>query len=237
MFSRVLMTALAAGALAGVFLFAGHMAKTTPLILQAEVYEDAGPSHAHETNAPSHSHAPAAPEAGAKPETEEWGPADGFERSAYTLLVDVVTAIGFAFLLVGAIVMSGRDINWRSGLIWGLCGYAAFFAAPSFGLAPELPGMQAAELEARQIWWIGTALATAGGLAFIFFGPSRAMTAIGALLIVLPHLIGAPAHDIQPGGVPAELAAEFAIATSVITGLFWLLLGGLTGYFYQRFES
>jgi cobalt transporter subunit CbtA len=230
MFSRVLMTALAAGVLAGLFLFAAHMAKTTPLIVHAEVYENAAPSEA--------AHAPVAAPAGeAKAEPEEWGPEDGFERSAYTLLADLLAAIGLAFLLVGAMALSGRDVDWRSGLIWGLCGYAAVFFNPAFGLAPELPGMQAAELQARQIWWLGTAIVTAGGLALIFFGQRHAMTAIGALLIVLPHLIGAPAHEIHPGGVPAELAAEFAIATSVITGLFWLLLGGLTGYFYQRFES
>lgn len=235
MFSRVLMTALAAGVVAGVFLFAAHMVKTTPLILHAEVYENAAPAEtAHATTPATEDTAPAAE---AKAEPEEWGPDDGFERSAYTLLADLLAAIGFAFLLVGAITMSGRDIGWRSGLVWGLCGYAAFFVNPSFGLAPELPGMQAAELQARQIWWIGTAIATAGGLALIFFGQKRALTAIGALLIVLPHLIGAPAHEIRPGGVPAELAAEFAIATSVITGLFWLLLGGMTGYFYKKFES
>ncbi|PPR76535.1 MAG: hypothetical protein CFH05_00088, partial [Alphaproteobacteria bacterium MarineAlpha3_Bin4] len=44
------MTALISGALAGVFVFASHMVKTTPLILLAEVFENAelAESHAHE---------------------------------------------------------------------------------------------------------------------------------------------------------------------------------------------
>ena len=62
------------------------------------------------------------------------------------------------------------------------------------------------------------------------------MKGLGVVLIVLPHAVGAPAHEIGTGGVPAEMAAEFAIATLVVTGLFWALLGGLTGYFYNRFE-
>jgi predicted cobalt transporter CbtA len=63
------------------------------------------------------------------------------------------------------------------------------------------------------------------------------MMAIGIMLIVIPHLIGAPVHEIQSGVLPAELAAEFVAATMVVTGLFWLLLGGLAGHFYRRFEN
>ncbi|MFP6748983.1 MAG: CbtA family protein, partial [Alphaproteobacteria bacterium] len=170
-------------------------------------------------------------------ETEEWGPADGIERSAFTLLADVLTSIGLAFILAGAIALSGREVDWRHGMIWGLCGFAAFFASPSLGLAPELPGMQAAELAARQIWWISTVILTAGGLAMLFLAGGREIKAVGIMLIVAPHFIADPAHEVHPGGVPAELAAEFVVATLVISGLFWLLLGGLTGHFYRRFAS
>ena len=228
MFSRILLTALVAGALAGVFIFAAHMVKTTPLILHAEVYENAGSPDAHKE---------AVSAVETKSETEEWAPGDGFERGAYTLLTDLLVSIGFAFVLVGAIALSGREVDWRRGMIWGLCGFAAFFASPSFGLAPELPGMQAADLQARQIWWIGTVSLTAGGLALLFFADRRAIKAIGIMLIVIPHLIGAPVHEIQPGSLPAEVAAEFVAVTLVVTGLFWLLLGGLTGHFYRRFEN
>lgn len=238
MFGQIIKTALTAGALASVFLFAAHMVKTSPLIVHAEVYEGAGPSHAPETATPAgHAHEAAAPAEGAKAEAEEWGPADGFERSFYTFLADLLTSCGFAFLLVAAIAMSGRNVDWRSGMVWGLCGFAAFFAAPSLGLAPELPGMQAADLHARQIWWVSTVVLTAGGLALLFLSKKGLYMAIGALLILTPHLIGAPAHQVQPGALPAELAAEFVAATMVISGLFWLLLGGLSGHFYGRYAS
>lgn len=228
MFGRIILTALAAGLISGVFVWGAHMVKTTPLILAAEVYED---------QAAGHQPTPAFPEQApaAQPE-EEWAPADGIERGAFTLLMDALTGIGFAFLLAGAISLSGRPIDWRRGVLWGLSGFAAFFAAPSFGLAPELPGMQAGDLGARQAWWLATAAATAAGLGLIALQPKTAIKALGAGLIVLPHLVGAPHPEFAPGNVPAEMAAEFAIATLVVTGLFWALLGGLTGYFYNRFE-
>ena len=37
-------------------------------------------------------------------------------------------------------------------------------------------------------------------------------------------------------GVPAELAAEFAIASLAVAAAFWLLLGGVSGWLYRRFE-
>jgi len=40
----------------------------------------------------------------------------------------------------------------------------------------------------------------------------------------------------EPGNVPAELAARFAVASLVVSGLFWMVLGGFAGYFYDRFQ-
>ncbi len=221
MFGRIILTALAAGLISGVFVWGAHMVKTTPLILAAEVYENSAPS------------APSAPQA-----EEEWAPEDGTERSLYTLLADVITSIGFAFLLVGAISLSGREIDWRRGILWGVSGFAAVYLSPSLGLAPELPGMQAADLSARQAWWLGTAVATAAGLALVALQRKPVLRGLGLVLIVLPHIIGAPHHTGGTGGgVPAELASEFAVASLAVTGLFWVVLGGLTGYFYNRFEQ
>ena len=229
MMIRIVMSALLAGALAGVVVFAGHMWKTTPLIVHAEVYEGGGEAAAASQGeaAAGHSHG----------EAKEWGAADGFERNAFTLLSDVITAIGFAFVLIGAMALSGRETGWRRGIIWGLCGYAAFYLSPAFGLSPELPGMAAADLTARQAWWLGTAAATGLALALIFFAEGVLWKVAAAVLLVVPHVIGAPHPEIEPGGVPAELAAQSAVATLVVTGLCWMALGGLSGYFFERFEE
>ena len=229
MFGRIFLTALAAGVLSGIFIWGAHSIKTTPLILAAEVYENAP--------APATVDTPGQQQQEATGQGDgEWAPADGFERSAFTLLLDVLTSIGFAFLLTGVIAFSGRHVDWRRGIVWGLCGFAAFFVSPSLGLAPELPGMQAAELSARQAWWLSTVAAAIAGLALIALQPRVGLKWVGAGLIIVPHLVGAPHPEIAPGALPAELAAQFAATTLVVTGLFWMVLGGLTGYFYNRFE-
>jgi len=226
---RIVMAALLAGALAGCAAFVLQMWQTTPLIQHAEIFETGeAPAAGHGEGQAAHSHDHGGAAAG--------GDGD-FSRHALSLLADVITAIGFGFVLVGAMALSGREVGWRGGIIWGLCGYAAFYMAPAFGMAPELPGMVAAELGERQTWWLSTAAATAVALALIFFADGVIWKAVAALLLVVPHAIGAPHPVMEPGNVPAELAAQFAVASLVVTGLFWMVLGGFGGYFYHRFQQ
>ncbi len=145
-----------------------------------------------------------------------------------------MTAIGFALLLVTASELGGGLSGWRQGVFWGLAGYAVFTLAPGLGLPPELPGMPAADLVARQLWWIGTALATAAGLALLVFRRSLAWTVLGIGLIVAPHLVGAPKPDSFETAVPEGLLHDFVVAVAVTSLLFWVLLGGMAGYFRAR---
>ena len=232
-----LTVALLAGISAGLVGWGVHMLGTTPLILQAEVYENAGEAaapavateatqHSHDANTAEHHH-----DAGA------WAPADGWERNLYTLGADVVTGVGFAFLLTAAIVFFGKGADWRRGLLWGLAGFACFSLAPSFGLPPELPGTEAAPLLERQLWWIGTAIATAAGL----FAAARLRDvygyAIAVILIALPHIIGAPRPEVASGLAPAELEHKFILIAVASSLAFWLVLGVLTGAFFKRYAN
>ena len=117
-----------------------------------------GGSLSRSQSAPGATAAPTMPRAGQpRPRTAThrrttmtaWAPADGFERSAFTALANVVTAIGFALLLVTASELSGGLTGWRQGVFWGLAGFAVFTLAPGLGLPPELPGMPAADLGRR----------------------------------------------------------------------------------------
>jgi cobalt transporter subunit CbtA len=237
---RIFLTvALLAGIGAGVVSWAVHMVGTTPLILDAEVYENGGgaeePAAAATAEATAHTHGAGAAEH--EHDAEAWGPADGWERNLYTLGADIVTGVGFAFLLTAAIVFFGKGADWRRGLLWGLAGFACFTLAPSLGLPPELPGTEAAPLLDRQLWWIGTAVATAVGL----FAAARLRNvygyAIAVVLIAAPHVIGAPQPETPGGLAPEELEHKFilvAIATSLV---FWLVLGVLTGAFFKRYAN
>ena len=228
-FRNVVFIAAIAGLVAGVALALMQAYATVPLILKAEVYEEAGGGHHHD-HAAVESAAPgdetAAP---AEEEHEAWEPADGFERFAYTVLSNVVTGIGFALILVAASELAGGIGNWRQGVFWGLAGFSVFTLAPGLGLPPELPAMPAANLVARQVWWVATVLATAAGLALIAFRKSLPLTLLAVALIVAPHIVGAPQPDSFETPIPEGLHHQFVVAVTVTNLLFWLVLGAAAG--------
>jgi cobalt transporter subunit CbtA len=211
-FRPLILAGALAGLIVGIVLTGAQQIGTVPLILQGETYEHAEEDHS-------------------------WQPAEGFERNAYTALFNVVEWIGFGFMLTGAQILARRRIGWHEGLLWGLAGFATFVLAPGLGLPPELPGVPAAPLEPRQIWWIGTAAATAAGLWLIVFQRKPWAALIAIALIAAPHLIGAPHLDKIETDVPEYLSHRFIVAVTLTTLLSWSLLGGLTGYFYGRFEK
>lgn len=241
LFAAALLAALCAGLItAGLQHF-----RVTPLILHAETFEgEGGHSHGEDAAATAeHEHAEGTPEhshdavAATAAEPEEWAPQDGFERTAYTTLATVLAAAGFA-LVIGAISMfAGVPITFANGFIWGIAGFLTFSLAPAYGLAPELPGMPAADLVARQIWWTGTALAT--GAACLLLAKTRAgwAFAVAIALVAIPHIVGAPVAPDEPSGVPAHLATEFAAITLGTSLVFWLVLGTVFGKLNDVFAT
>ncbi|HEY0526920.1 MAG TPA: CbtA family protein [Stellaceae bacterium] len=242
---RVLFAGIIAGVAAGCVVTLLQMVKLTPLILAAEVFEDAAPHNhaaadAATTSAPGAGHS--GHEHGAAVATgagTEWQPADGLERTAFTLLANIIVGAGFGLLLSGAFAMreaaGGRAPDARQGVLWGLAGFAAFALAPSFGLPPELPGSHAADLPLRQAWWLATAVGTAGGLALLVFTQHLGWRIAGIVLIAAPHIVGAPHPAVHAAGTaPPELAAAFAAASLVTAALFWTVLGSLNGWLYRK---
>lgn len=220
---NVVFVAALAGLLAGLVLTAMQVYATVPLILQAETFESAGGGH--------HGDAAAPEEAGA----EAWAPADGMERNLYTALAAIVTGIGFGLLLVAASEFAGGIAGWRQGLVWGFAGFAVFNLAPGLGLPPELPAMPAADLVARQVWWVATVAGTAAGLALIAFRVSALWAVVGVALIVAPHLVGAPQPVSHESPVPADLHHRFVVVVTVTNLVFWLVLGAAVGALRPRF--
>jgi cobalt transporter subunit CbtA len=227
-FRRIAAAGLGAGFIVGLVIALLQQFTLVPIIRQAEVYEQAAhdgkPLAASESDHSLHGvdAASAVLEARGK-------------RFALTVFFTIGLAVGYGLLLTGAVAVSGRMISGPIGLLWGIGGFATFALAPSLGLAPELPGAAAADLLARQAWWIGCAVATASGLALLVFGSRGWAVTVGVALLAAPHLIGAP----YPGGhavgsAPPELAAEFAASSLVIAAVFWSLLGWTAGTLYSR---
>ena len=232
MIGRVILAALLAGIVAGLFYGAIQQVRLTPLILEAEKYENAGSSHSHNPAAVTES--TAAPAAETTDAEEPWAPADGLERTLFTFLASIVAGAGFAAILAGVSLLSGVRITPGNGLLWGIAGFLAFHLAPAASLPPELPGMPAGDLVARQIWWIGTVAAT--GIAIWLFIQREAMWAKVAaiVLVAIPHIIGAPQPPTHESGVPAGLSAEFAANTLAVAAVLWLMVGGFLGFAMNR---
>lgn len=228
LFRTILFVAVLSGIGAGLTGAAIQLFSVVPLVLKAEIYEGGD-----DASAAVHEHA----EAGVHiHDGEEWSPTDGFERNAFTVVAMMLTGFGFALLMMTASELTGGLSGWRAGLYWGLAGFAVFTLAPGLGLPPELPAMPAADLQDRQIWWVGTAAATAAGLALMVYGRTPWFAGVGLALIVLPQLIGAPQPVSYASPIPEDLHHEFVVAAVTASLIFWVSLGLLAGMLRPRLD-
>lgn len=247
MITRMLAGGVLAGFAAGLFAALLHFAFVQKLILLGEQYEsgalvhfqsgdaaaagrsaDAGAAdHSHATGEAAHSHAPA----------EEGG---SFKRNALTVMFTALIYASYGILLVAGFALAehfGIRVAARDGLLWGIAGFAAFQLAPAMGLAPELPGTVAANLGARQVWWLGTVLATATGLGLLAYGRSLLTAVIAGALLAAPHVIGAPELGQFYGVAPPEVGAAFAANVLGVGLATWAVLGWLAGRLWSNSAS
>ncbi|MDB5657498.1 MAG: hypothetical protein JWS10_113 [Cypionkella sp.] len=256
MIKHMLTSALIAGFAAGLLAALLHFAFVQKLILLGEEYETGALVHfngvAVAAHADDHDHATteapaadlAATEAPAATETDghshEHAAAEegsAFSRNALTSLFFGLAYVGYGLVLVAGYGLAqafGNVVTLREGLLWGIAGYAAFQLAPAMGLEPELPGTMAADLAARQIWWVGTAICTAGGLALLGYGRGVASVVGAVALLAIPHVIGAPELESYSGVAPPELASTFAARTLGVGLIVWSALGALSGWIWSR---
>jgi cobalt transporter subunit CbtA len=240
-FRSIVFSAVVAGCLVGAAVTAAQLFSTVPLILKAETYERGSTDAAAKTAPAAHEHADRQPADHQHVDhdhgSDAWEPKDGWQRYSFTAAANILTAIGFALLLSGIYALRGQPVSWHEGVLWGLAGFAVFTIAPGLGLPPEPPGVPAAALEARQIWWIATAAATAAGLGLFVFKRTVWAAVLGFCLIVAPHVIGAPQLADRHTDVPEALSHQFAVAVTLTSFLFWVLLGSLTSVAYRRFSA
>ncbi len=233
MFRSIVFASCLVGLLTGFVVTGLQLVVTVPVIHEAETYE--GGEHTHEQQTGTGEET-AAGSGGVfaglyrslyafQHAESEWEPKDGWQRSAYTLVANILTAIAFSLLLLAAFSLR-PGIQWTEGLLWGIGGYATFFVLPALGLPPEIPGSFAADLVPRQGWWLLTVSCSGAGLALIILKRQWAWKIAGAILVLAPHLIGAPQPGIHGGTAPAHLAEAFIWRTAFVNAIFWLLLGG-----------
>ena len=219
MLFRTIYSAVVAGVVAGVVLFALQRWTTLPLIHQAERYEKT------ETAAHPPFHASDASE-------------DGLVRAAYTTGGDVLVAVGFGMLLTAMYALSGK-YGLLAGIVWGLAGFATFHLGPAAVVPPTIPALDLAPLSLRQSAWLIAAISTGLGLAIFAFGP-RIAKAAGILLLFLPAVLFHYLFPLSGGEAPSQTLSTLEhlfIVRALADGLvFWLVLGAISGWIFERSE-
>ena len=159
MLVKYLLATIVAGLFAGILLTPAMYVRDVPLILHAEEYENAGGhEHSHDTAAAATAESAPAAVAPHAHEEEEAGPALPFGRSGNTLLINLVAGAGFALITGAAALFLGGGSHCRTGFTGVSQASSSSIFAPAFSLAPELPAMPAADLAARQAWWLDHSL-------------------------------------------------------------------------------
>ncbi len=205
MFRALVLCAAAAGLAGGLTAGTYQALVATPLILAAEVYENAEQA------------------------SSQAAPAIDFGRHLLTTLATMVLAAGGALILLGLMIFERGAVTARRAVPWGAGAFVALALAPAVGLPPELPGMPAADLMERQIWWLATAIATAFGLWSIFCRGGGPSIVLGLLVIALPHIVGAPQASIHETAVPAGLAAQFVAVSLAGSLILWIVVSSVAG--------
>ena len=236
-FTRIIYSAILVGVVTGALLSVMQVLTVDPIIFASESYEVAelegeAAAAGHDDHGHSHSH-------------DGWGPEDGAERTFYTVLSNMSAGIGFAAILLALMSQFSlpkiHEFKVWQGLLWGAAGFTALYLAPGIGMPPEIPGIQAAPVEDRQVWWALTAVSVAIGLGIIAFTPLK-LKAIGVLFLAIPYLVGAPPH-ITPAFVhpdPAAVTAleslhqQFIVTSGIVNLLFWAVLGLACAFVFSR---
>ncbi|HGN0751021.1 TPA: CbtA family protein, partial [Pseudomonas aeruginosa] len=72
------------------------------------------------------------------------------------------------------------------------------------------------------------------GLALLVFGGNWPLKLVGAVLLALPHLFGAPQPEVHASLAPEALAQRFVVASLVSNALFWAALGLAAAWLFRR---
>ena len=245
MTARLFTSALFAGLVAGLIAVLLQWSLMESLILEGEAYETGAKVHfAGVAGVTDHAHAADETASHTHPENvvtpEEEAPEDLVKRFSLAFFADFTTFVAWSLLLVAGFATAekyGQRISVKDGLIWGVAGFAAIHIMPGIGLAPELPGQPAADLQARQLWWAGTALASVAAFAMFAYGRNALWIAIGLALLVVPQWIGAPRLAEFTGVAPPELSGEYVARSYAVALATWVVLGLTAGYFWNRGQT
>jgi cobalt transporter subunit CbtA len=215
------------------------------------------PAHAHVPGAGAHLHPQAALQEqnqAAKPAQDHkhgaanvWEPENGAERVGWTWVANAMHAFSMS-LLVFAFMGAWRYQRGNAlaalplAAVVAAAGWLSFHLWPTLGLPAEVPGMDAAQLHARQLWTVLAIGSAAAACGLAGFGVARWRWLVAALLLALPFVLGAPQvqGDALAGYGPEahagleQLQEQFVWATTWVALSFWISMCVACGLAFQR---
>jgi len=249
-FRRTIYMAICVGVVAGLLLSVVQVLTVNPIILAAEAFETGS---THPGGVDEHNHNVATDDAlihdkpayNTHTHGDSWAPDDGLERTSFTVFTNILAGIGFAAILLSLMsqlqLQGITQLSLPKGILWGGAGFIAVFLAPAIGLPPEIPGIQAAALELRQLWWVLTVVAVASGLLVFVFVTAK-YKLMGVVLMAIPYLVTIP-HYGGPAFIHSnpevvlqltQLHEQFIIASALSNLLFWCVLGTVSAWGLNR---
>jgi len=269
-FPRLIWSALATALVVGSVQTGVQQWQAAPLILAAEVFEEqktATPEPAEPAepvqaqgmaaSAHEHNHGDAHTHAHAEEHDHDagaWEPANGPERTAWTWVANTLHAFSMALLMFAVVglwqyrravrglaaVPAMRVAAWAAA-----AGWLSFHLWPSLGLPAEVPGMEAAPLQARQMWWVLAVASASGATALLGFARAAWRWPVAVALLAVPFVVGAPhlhgdaivGYSPEAHAALEQLAQQFVWATAWVSVSFWISLGLAGGWAYQRWVT
>ena len=251
-FQRLIWAALATAVVVGSVQTGVQRWQAAPLILAAEMYEAqkaeapepvAAATHVHADAAAPHEHGHAHEHNVAK----EWEPENGFERIGWTWVANSLHAFSMALLVFAVmgvwLYRRGASVGSLALAAWvTAAGFVSLHLWPSLGMPAEVPGVEAAPLHARQVWWVLAVGSAAGACAVAGFVRASWRWLVAAALLALPFVVGAPqlqgdtlaGFDPEAHAALSQLGTQFIWATTWVALSFWASMGVVGGLAFQR---
>jgi cobalt transporter subunit CbtA len=176
-----------------------------------------------------------------------WEPDNGAERIVWTWVANALHAFSMALLVFAVMGMwryrrgTALTAMQLSGCV-AAAGWLSFYLWPTLGLPAEVPGMDAAPLHDRQLWWVLAAGCAGVACALAAFSNKSWRWPAAVVLLGLPFALGAPhlQGDALAGFSPTahaalgQLAQKFGWATTWVALSFWGSMGLVCGIAFQR---
>lgn len=220
------------GLLAGVLWGLLFLFFTSPLIWEAEAYEETGNHHHIQETLHSRAHGEGRFDliGNIKQQIVPTVLGCTLLGGAFGIIISLFLGLGFSF---GFFTRNFFESPIRSATLTGLISFLIFHGIPSVSNPPELPGVIGSEesFTSRQYWWIQSIVCSIMGVLIYLIISSKESGRIvkvfglllGIFIALLPFLSGTGAEAVN-SVVPPELRSRFVYYSLTINFIFWLCL-------------